>query len=575
MIIGIVVMAILMTMSAVVWGYTTIQLKGSRQAVAEAQALHIAEAGLDKAINGLNANSSFTGESSVTLSEGSYTTTVSTIDPSNKQITSTGYVPNAVNPKATVTIKGNVSIDVGSVAFNFGVQVGVGGLQMDNNSQVFGNVYSNGDITGGPAGSGLITGDATVAGGGSPTADLTCETNNSNFAFDQNDRRDVAMKFTPGTSGALTRVSVYLRKAGSPGDINVRIVTNQANLPSQTQVGGTGTINSSTVTGSYGWVDASFSSSPILSSSTAYWLILDSSSSASNYYTWAHDSTDSSCSGTGVYTANWNSNPTWGALNGDFNFRTYMGGVATKLTDVTVNGHARANKLESCIIGGDAYYESINTCTVTGVTNPSTADSAPQAMPISQSQIDGWKSAAAGGGSTPGPYTITGTVTMGPQKIVGDLTIDGTLFLTGPIWVEGDLVLTNNSIVRVDASLGNAGTVILADDPNDPSNSGLATIDNNAVIEGNNNPGSYPMIVTTKSGTAMYISNNASGAIFYAANGTIEVSNNAGGAQITGYGVHLNENSTITYVTGLSSTTFANGPGGAWALVRGTYVISE
>lgn len=573
LILGIVVMGILVVMSGVLWGYTTLQLKSGRQAVAKTQALHIAEAGIDKAISQLNTNSAFTGETTVALSGGSYTTTVSSIDSNNKQITSTAYVPDSVNPVAQTTIKVNVTIDLSSVAFNFGVQVGAGGLQMDNNSQVNGNVYSNGDITGGNA---IITGDATVAGGGSATVDQQCTTNNADFQFNQTDRRDVAQKFTPTTSGALSKISAYIKKTGSPSDITVRIMTDSSGSPTKTQVGGSGTISSSSVTTSYGWIDATFSSTPTLTSGTDYWLMLDTSSSTSNYYTWAKTSSDSTCSGTGKYSTNWNvSSPVWTAASADYNFKTYMGGIATKLTNVTVNGNARANILQSCSVGGNAYFDTTNTCSVGGTSYSGTPDSPQEAMPISQAQIDEWKDTAVSGGTTSGPYTVNGNVTMGPQKISGNLTVNGTLYLTGPIWVEGDIILSNNSAVRVDVSLGNAGTVLLADNPSNQSGSGLVTVNNNVIIAGNNNPNSYAMLVSTKTGTAMNISNNAAGAIFYSPNGTVEVSNNAGGAQITGYGIHLNNNATVTYSIGLQNTTFANGPGGAWAIVAGSYIIID
>ncbi|MDQ3018890.1 MAG: hypothetical protein M3Q64_03405, partial [bacterium] len=169
-IIGIVFMAILLTMTSAIWGYTVLQVKASRQAVARTQALHLAEAGIDKAIDQLNEDQSFVGESNIALGGGVYTTAISSVDTSNKQITATAYIPDSTNPEAQITIKTKVSIDLASVAFNLGVQVGEGGLQMSNNTTINGNVYSNGNITG----SGVITGDATVAGGGSATTDQQC-----------------------------------------------------------------------------------------------------------------------------------------------------------------------------------------------------------------------------------------------------------------------------------------------------------------------------------------------------------------------------------------------------------------
>ncbi len=573
LIIGIVFMSILLVMSAALWGYTALQAKAGKQAVLRSQALHIAEAGLEKAIDNLNTNQSFTGENNIGIGAGTYTTTIASLNPNNKQIISTAYIPNSTSPKAQITVKMNVSINLASVAFNFGVQVGAEGLQMDNNSAINGNVYSNGNVTGQVGYVTTITGDATVAGGGATTADTECTTYASDFSSDANSRRDMAQKFTPTVNGPLTKVQVYLKKTGTPSDITVRITTNSGSNPSQTQIGGSGTITGAAVTGNYGWIDASFSTSPVLTAGTAYWLILDTSSSSSAYYTWGNDGNDTCTGDTGSYVANWNSNPSWSSANADFNFKTFMGGVATKLSLITVNGNVRANILDSCIIGGSAYYASANTCTVGGTNFPGTEDSPQQAMPISQAQVDEWKATAVSGGTTAGPYTVNGSVTMGPQKIAGDLIVNGTLYMTGPIWVEGNITLNINSSVIIDASLGNASVVLLADDPSDPSGSGFVDIANNVIVSGNNFPNSFPMIFTTKSGSAMNITNNAAGAIFYASNGTIEVSNNAGGSQITGFGLHLHNNATITYSTGLQSVTFANGPGGSWALVPGSYVI--
>lgn len=576
LILGIVVMAILITMSAAVWGYTATQVKYSRMAVNKVEAWHIAEAGVDKALSQLNSNQSFTGEANIALANGTYTTSVSSIDSSNKMITSTAYVPNSTNPESTVTVKVKVSIDLSSVAFNFGVQVGAGGLSMRNNSQVNGNVYSNGNITG----SGRITGDATVAGGGSPTADQQCTTNNANFPFNASDRVDVAQKFVPSTSGSLTKISAYIKKTGAPSDITVRIVTNNTNKPSKTQVGGNGTITSSTVTTSYGWIDATFATSPTLTAGTTYWVILDTSNTSSNYYTWADDSTGASCTGNGAYSDNWNKNPnpSWTTTTADFNVKTYMGGVATYLTGVTVSGNARAHSVQSCTIGGNAYYSVTNTCTVTGTSNSGTADSAQQAMPISQAQIDEWESVATSGGTISGNYSVSGTETFGPKKINGNLTVTNgaTLYITGPIWVNGNITVDNNGRVIVDSSLGNAGTVLIADKPTDLPNSGRFNISNNGSLLGNNNSGSYLLAITTNSSTtAMTIDNNASGAIYYAANGTVVLSNNAGGSQITGYAISMANNSTVTYQIGLQSADFSNGPGGAWAIVPGTYLIAN
>ncbi len=67
-------------MSTAVWGYTTLQVKASRQSVLRTQVLHLAEAGLDKAVSQLNLNQSYTGEANTAFGAGTFTTTISSID---------------------------------------------------------------------------------------------------------------------------------------------------------------------------------------------------------------------------------------------------------------------------------------------------------------------------------------------------------------------------------------------------------------------------------------------------------------------------------------------------------------
>ncbi len=566
LIIGIVVMAILFTVSTSLWGYTSMQIKSSRQAVTQSQAMQIAEAGIDKAIYELNQDSSFNGEAGVDVAGGEFTTSVSTIDSSNKQISSTGYVPDSTNPTDQITIKVKVSIDLDNIAFNFGVQVGAGGLTMGNNSSIIGNVYSNGNISG----SGDISGDATVAGGGSPTLDQQCTTNSANFDFNTSAKSDVVQKFTPTVSGPLSRVSLYIKKTGSPSNATVRILSNSGSNPTKTQVGGNGTISSSNVTTSYGWLDVSFASNPSLNSGTNYWILIDSSGNASNYYSWATDSNDSCSNGTAKYSSNWNaSSPTYTAISKDMNFKTYMGGVATSLSGVHVTGNARANTLTSCTIGVGAYYATTNTCSG-GVSHSGTPDSPQQSMPISQAQIDEWKDVAVSGGVYSGNYTVSGTQTFGPRKIVGNLTVTNgaKLYMTGPLWVTGNITVSNNGWLKVDNSLGGTGTVALAD--------GNIDVSNNGVASGNTYAGSYALMISTNTGgSAISLGNNSAGAIYYAANGTVQVSNNAGAYQVTGYAISLSNNSTITYQSGLADASFSNGPGGSWAKVDGSYIIID
>ena len=497
------------------------------------------------------------------------------MDANTKRLTATGYVPNSTTPIATRVVKTSMYINTASVAFNFGVQVGDGGLAMSNNSQVNGNVFSNGSITG--SNGSVITGDASVGAGVAANTDQQCTTASADYSFANNDstKRDVSQKFTPTVSGSLNKISVYINKNGSPSNLTVRIMPHNStnNEPQRTgQLGSNGSFAS--IGSTYGWIDASFTTAPTVTAGTSYWIVLDgSTNSSSNYYTVAVDGAYA-CSGNGKYASSYSTNPpNWQAIIGgsgaDLNFKTYVGGTTNTLSGVTVNGSARAQAMSGCTIGGNAYFEDISTnCSVSGSQNPAIPAPSPQAMPISSAQITDWKTEAENGGVSTGNYSVSGTQTLGPLKIAGNLTVTNgaALNVSGSLWVTGTISFSNNAIVRVASSLGSNGTMIVAD--------GTISVSNNVTITGSGSPNSYLLLLTTATGSgAMNLGNNGSGAIFYAANGTLNVSNNAGGNQLTGYAISMSNNSVVTYSSGLQSATFSTGPGGSWSHLPGSYVI--
>ena len=118
--------------------------------------------------------------------------------------------------------------------------------------------------------------------------------------------------------------------------------------------------------------------------------------------------------------------------------------------------------------------------------------------------------------------------------------------------------------------------MILADNPDNPSNSGIIDVSNGAIIEGNGNPSSFPLLLTTSTNdaAAIFVKNTSSAAIYYAPFGTITVNQIAGANQLTGNKIYLQENAIITYLTGLANSNFTNGPGASWQFLPGSFVIS-
>lgn len=158
-------MLVILVLAVALFSYVFQNVSAGRRALAKEQAIALADAGIDKAVYEINQTlGTYTGESGTTLSTGQFDVGVQTISANVREVTATGYAPNKTAPTATRQIKVQVAISSTNANFFYGVQVGDGGLVMDNNSSVAGNVYSNGPIDGGLGA--VITGEAFSAGPG-------------------------------------------------------------------------------------------------------------------------------------------------------------------------------------------------------------------------------------------------------------------------------------------------------------------------------------------------------------------------------------------------------------------------
>lgn len=556
------------------FGYFGSSVGAERSALAGAQAQALAEAGMDEAVYQLNQNSNYSGETGTPLGNGVFTVSVSSIDSDTKSVIVSASVPSAAHPAATKVIKATVAINASVVSFRYGVETGQGGVLMNNGSAIHGNLFADGSVSG----SGTITGDVTVAMGTSDTPDQSWSVQNSGFNIgDTAAHADVAESFKPSTTGTLTRLTLNLKKTGAPGDLAIKIVTDNSGKPSKTVLA-SGTLSASLVTSAYGFADVTLGSTPVVTAGQTYWIIAAASVSAVNYFTWGLDSSSGYSGGASKYSSNWNaSSPAWTAITGDLDFAMYESATTT-LSGVTVGGNAWASGLSSCSVGGNASYLTLSSCSVAGTKYPNTQPAAPIPFPISDAQIADWETTAASGGTIAGPYTPSGNVTMGPKKINGDLTLanGAALTLTGPVWVNGNITLANNATLTVSPATGNSGAILIADATGNTAAKGQVDIANNTIISGNGSANSFPMIISTNTGSeAINVSNNAAGVILYAPYGTIEISNNASVNQVTAKLLQLNNNASIDYVSGLQNASFSNGPGGSWAVVPGTYAILQ
>ncbi len=259
----------------------------------------------------------------------------------------------------------------------------------------------------------------------------------------------------------------------------------------------------------------------------------------------------------------------------------YVSRVGGKIDNCDNIRDAYADRVLNSQVNRDAYYKNnpadISGSTVTGTKHPNSSTPAPRALP--SFDFNFWHQAAEAGGTISGNYTAPNGSTIGPKKINGNLTIDSTtVTITGPVWVLGNVLLTNNSVLKLSTAFGPASGLILADKPSDMANSGTITISNNAVLERSGIDGSYIMFVSTNTKTsdsspAINVANNVDGGVFYAPNGSVTINNNGNAMAAAGYRVFLNNNATINYDSAgvtPANMTVASTAAGTWRKVKGT-----
>lgn len=549
------------------------------------KATALAEAGADKALASLNkTGGSYNGETETVLGDGSYSVTITSKDAATKVIEATGYVPNKVKARAKRTIKISSSRGVG-VAFIYGVQVGEGGLQLGNNNQVQGSIYSNGSITAGN--NNTITGDAWIAGGpqGSPDQQTDCTGSNCQDYFfgktvNSENRLDIAQSFKLSSTNVLNKISLKLKKVGTPSNITVRIMADRNGSPDKNNVLTSGVLDSSLVTTSYGWIDVGFSSTPSLNADTLYWIMLDTILDANKYWVWQNDLAQSYNGGNPKWSPNWSTgNPTWTSISGDLSFQVVMGGAVTSLVGGTsdiVSGNAHANTIENFTVQKDAYYKTLVNSTVSGTSHPNSDDPPPKVFPISDANAAEWESQAQSNG------VITGNINtclpiLDSKKYVGNVTLDShcNTIVKSPVWITGNLTLNNTNILTLDSTYGTTSGVIVV---GDGTSGGIVTLGNSNQLKGTGQGSSFLMVLSnydsrTNGISAIKITNTANSGVFYASKGIVEPGNQNTYKELTAWQIKLTNNAIINYETGLSSTLFTSGPTGGYTLVKGTYQI--
>ena len=514
------------------------------------QAYFLAESGAEDALYRINNSMQIDGSENLVSGNTTISTTITDLSGGDKDILS---LSSAYQRKVNLLLAQGVG-----ASFNYGMQSGTGGVTMNNNSSVIGNLYSNGPIIG--TGSASITGGAVSANGQAATVDQSFGSGtpaSNNIFGNATTTEDVAQSFQLSATNYVTSAQVYIKKVGNPANATVTIRSNSSGKPGTVRA--TGTLSSSLVSTNYGWVNITFTNYQA-TAGTTYWLTIDSASSAANYYVIG--------GGTGYTSGTANigraSTSTWSQLgvNTDLFFSVSTGGILGSISGVTVGtggiGNAEAHSVTGSNVAGTIYCQ-----TGSGnnkLCNTSHPDPVPANFPISDQNITDWKAEALAGGTSSG-INLSGSMTqsVGPRQITGNVTLSSSSVLTvnGILWITGNVSINNSSIIKLASSFGASGGIIIVD--------GTVSTNNSAVFQGSGTVGSYMMVVSTNtSNSAITINNTAGSIIIVAPYGGVQMNNSAGANQVTAKSITLNNNATITYDSGLASASFSTGPSGSW-----------
>lgn len=233
-------------------------------------------------------------------------------------------------------------------------------------------------------------------------------------------------------------------------------------------------------------------------------------------------------------------------------------------------GNAYAHSVTGSKVTGTIYCFSGSgnnkSCTTPPGTPP--ADPVAQDLPLSDAQIASWIADATAGGTTNGDVTISSPTTLGPRKIVGNLTINSTLTIANTIYVTGNIIITGT--VKLSSTYGATSGMIIAD--------GYITIGNGVVFQDSGTTGSYILLLSNSTcdasvsgspcngNNAISVSNNSNISIVNAQKGTVYFSNNATVKEAVGNTINLKNNVGISYGSGIISTDFTSGPTGSWVI---------
>lgn len=259
-----------------------------------------------------------------------------------------------------------------------------------------------------------------------------------------------------------------------------------------------------------------------------------------------------------------------------------IGGLSSPdVGGVYIQKDAWANTLNSCLIGGNAKATSPPTnCPFGGsftTTNP------PAPVSLSSVDVNFWKNKAQSGGVWNGDCNLgagngtdctNGSNVLGNIKIVGNLSVPSSQNVTinGPVWVKGDINISQNNVFSTAEAIGKNSTVIVASDPDNLLAKGRIITSSNVQFN-RNSLGAGLIFVSENQGIdcanspAIDITSNTATVLFVDLDGCINIGSNSLISGVLGKKIHIKNNSTVQYDPSLAKAIVATGSGG-WAVVN-------
>ncbi len=251
------------------------------------------------------------------------------------------------------------------------------------------------------------------------------------------------------------------------------------------------------------------------------------------------------------------------------------------ISGIIATGSAYSHIIQNSTVQKNAYYSTLTNTTVNGTKYPNSADQPDADLPIDDAQIAEWEGYAAAGGTatcTNGSYSVSNNVTLGPIKIPCDLDVSGngtTLTVTGPIWVVGNISMTQSSVITMSPSLGSQNVAIIADNPAASTTSGIISLGNGASFSGSGSANSFVFMISQNgsgenggSTQAISVGQSSTALVGYAIHGLISLAQSVSLKEVTAYKITLQNSANVVYDTGLPNTLFSAGPGGGYSILN-------